>query len=104
MICKKCQKEIDDDSKFCEFCQNKTHKDYSYVIKQMEKSVQVSEKRKKLKTVFKNTILIISVFITIAFLLEATVNDLDGIGLFFAIPMTLLVIFVYNKVAKKFGL
>jgi len=102
MFCKNCQKEISDDSKFCEFCRSKVivDKGYSEMIKQMEKSPQTGAKRKKL---FKNTILLLSVFITVAFFLEAN-YDLDGGGLLIAVPMTILIIFIYKKIEIKFNL
>lgn len=39
MLCKKCKKEIDNNSKFCEFCGYKTKENMSNVILQGRKSV-----------------------------------------------------------------
>ncbi len=53
MICKKCKKEIDDDSKFCEFCGNKTLKD---------------EKRKTESLKSKKVLVILFIIIILSFL------------------------------------
>ncbi len=98
MICKKCQKEIDDDSKFCEFCGNKlveNTKDIAHRI------IKTEHKEDKLRFYTKNTILIFSVLMVTSFFLE---NYFGDNGLILSIPATILIIFIYNKIAKKFNL
>jgi len=96
MNCPDCQKEIPKDSKFCEFCGKKVTKGYAEVIDKITKN---GERKNK----FRNKILILSLFITIIFFLEVS-YDLEGFGIFLAIPMTLLITFVYTRIAKKFNL
>lgn len=112
MICKNCQKEIDDDSKFCEFCGSKAIKEYKEIINQILKEKQPQErkniiqsgvKKRKYFHFFKNIILILSVFITTTFFLAVSYN-LDEESMLLAIPITILISFIYNKIAKKFNL
>lgn len=51
MICPNCKKEIDNDSKFCEFCGNRAKRKYSQIVdevlnEQNKKSVPVSRSKK----------------------------------------------------------
>lgn len=99
MICFNCKKEITEDSRFCEFCGSKVNKSYKETIGDTD-----SNKRKHLHFL-SNVALILSVFITATFLLSVSYDiDPDGGGFFMAIPITILVSFVYGKVAKKLDL
>jgi predicted amidophosphoribosyltransferase len=110
MICPHCKKEIADDSKFCEFCGNGIKVSYKGVIdqilKEKDRAVLASTKRKKYFYFFKNTILILCVYVLSAYVISLSFDKYTPteVSFIFAIPATVLIIFIYNKVAKKFNL
>jgi len=107
MNCPNCKKIIDDNSKFCEFCGvalTKKKIKYSSVLDDVlsGKTAIQGRKEKRLKKT-KNFVLVLSIFIIATFLVATTYN-LDAESLFISIPITILVVFVYKKLAKKFDL
>ena len=115
MICKNCQKEIDNDSKFCEFCGSKTNKNYRELVDRILKEKQSKEdcetsntevKKRKYLYFFKNTILILCVYVLSAYIISLSFDKYTPteVSFIFAIPTTILVVFIYNKLARKFNL
>jgi len=110
MICKNCKKEIDNDSKFCEFCGSKTSEGYGEIVKEILKKEEArkrkNDKFNRVISFMKKTILIVSVFIMSAFFIDSSLDKYaDDMACFLlAIPATILIIFAYNKIAKKFSL
>lgn len=103
MICEKCKKEIADDSKFCEFCgsmiennkieNDKKSNEFFGMEIQSEKPKETKVSNRKYLGYFKNIILISSLFAILSYIDE-----------FLAIPLTILIVFVYHKISKKFNL
>ena len=80
-------------------------KGYSELIDKIlkEKDTSHQSRKTKLFLFLKNKILVLSVYIITVFFLEEAF-DLYEETLLLAIPITILIVFVYNKLANKFNL
>lgn len=105
MICPHCKKEVTDDGKFCEFCGNRVRVGYKEVIDQILKEKQPS-KKENYSYFFKNTILILCVYVLSAYTISLSFDKYTPteVSFIFAIPATILIIFIYNKIARKLNL
>lgn len=108
MYCSKCKKEITNDSKFCEFCGNKIKIESSAelvkrIINDSDKANLVKAKRIKWLHFGGNAILILSIFILATFFLSVSYN-LEAESMLLAALITIIISFIYIKIAKKFNL
>lgn len=100
MNCKKCQKEIDDSSKFCEFCGNKLTTDYKDIIDQILKEKPLSEIEQLNKKMWYR-LLKVFYFIGIIYGVGASLiiaTDSKDIRLLF---VQLLLIFFISEITKR---
>lgn len=109
MECSKCGKIIDDNSKFCEFCGSKISKGYQEVADQVTKEKQSDPKKQKLFSYLRSAVLVFSVFALATFIIDLVIETAPSyyIGIpagILAMPATILVVFLYGKMAKKFDL
>lgn len=105
MNCPHCKKEIDNDSKFCEFCGKKiaSRKDYGKILDEILKKEESTKKRKTIYSTIKKITLVLSILVVTTSLVSLQ-YELAGESLVISIPATILIVFVYKKLEKKFNL
>lgn len=94
MLCKNCQKEIDNDSKFCEFCGNKISNGYREIIEQIltEKPLTILEQlNKKIWYRILKVLYLLGIILGITMSLGIAIADSEPIAFFVLTLITFLI-------------